>query len=218
MEHDELKRNIESVAERVRKASDRVGSKVTIVAATKTVPIETIGMLTEFGITDAGENRVQEYLSKREKVRGIDWHFIGTLQRNKAKYLVGSVKLIHSVSSVALAEEIDKLSKARGIITDVLAEVNAADEPDKTGAPTTEIDELIAKIGTLKNVRLRGIMAVPPIAAPTSVYKYVERLYAKYAGGTFDTLSVGMSGDFEKAIEYGSNLVRIGTAIFGARA
>lgn len=217
MQTDCLKRNIEFVTERVQRAAARAGRRVTLVAATKTVPSETVNAAIDLGITDVGENRVQEYIAKRDGVKPVKWHFIGSLQRNKAKYLVGDVGLIQSVSSVALAQEIDRLAAKRGVVQDVLAEVNICGESAKTGAPESEIDALIALLQTLKNVRLKGLMAVPPPNAETGVYVKAYRIFARHCGGDFDSLSVGMSGDYERAIDNGANMVRIGSAIFGAR-
>ncbi len=214
---DDLKRNLDHVLSRVQRAADAARVHVTLVAATKTVPAEIVSQVVALGVCDVGENRVQEYLGKRDGVVGANWHFIGTLQRNKAKYLVGNVALIQSVSSAALAAEIDRLARARGIVQPVLAELNAGDEPDKTGAKTFEIDGLIEYIRTLENIELRGLMAVPPISAADGIYGNIRKIYERHVGGKFDTLSVGMSGDFEKAIAFGSNMVRIGSAIFGRR-
>ncbi len=217
METDMLKRELCGVLDRIERAACRTGARVTLVAATKTVPAETVSALISMGVKDVGENRVQEYLKKRDEVTGAHWHFIGTLQRNKAKYLVGNVVLIQSVSSISLAEEIDRLAAERGVIQAVLAELNAADEPMKTGAKTYEIDELIERMREFTHIRLRGLMAVPPIGADDDVYRRVSRIYEKYRSGEFDTLSLGMSGDYERAIAFGSNMVRIGTALFGRR-
>ncbi len=217
MNIDGLKRNLDAVLSAVEKTASRVGRSVTVVAATKTVSAQTVSELVGFGLKDVGENRVQEYLAKKDGVKGANWHFIGTLQRNKAKYLVGDVALIQSVSNVALAEEIDAIAAKRGVVQPILAELNAADEECKTGAKSYEIERLIEVASALRNVELRGLMAVPPIGAGDEVYRYVYGVYEKYRGGAFDILSVGMSGDFERAIENGSNMVRIGSAIFGSR-
>lgn len=223
MDVETLKSNIYSVTERIAAATEKrrkisgSADKVTLVAAVKTVPADVINAAIELGVTDIGENRVQELVEKRAMLKSVVSHFIGTLQRNKAKYLVGNVALIQSVSSVALAEEISRLSEKRGVIQDVLVEVNVGGEATKTGAPVTEADRLIDYTSSLKNVRLRGIMAVPPQGAGADVYESLYALYKKHKKGLFDTLSVGMSGDFETAIEYGSNMVRVGSAIFGKR-
>ena len=218
MTTDELKRNVERALNNIARASAGSCGHVTLVAAVKTVPTDVINAAVEYGITDIGENRVQEYLAKRDGVQSAKWHFIGTLQRNKAKYLVGNVALIQSVNSAELAAEIDRLARLRGVTQDVLIEVNAAGEASKTGAPLSAANELIGYAQSLKNVRVRGLMSVPPIGAGTEVYESLRRLYEDHASETFDVLSVGMSGDYEKAIECGSNMVRLGTAIFGRRS
>ena len=215
---DEIKRNIETVTERVSRASARTGRAVKIVAATKTVAPALIEVAVECGLTDIGENRVQEYLEKKDVVKRAQWHFIGTLQRNKAKYLVGSVALIQSVNGIELAREIDRLAHIRNVRQQVLIELNAAGEQSKTGAPVECADELIAEVGELKNIVVRGIMSVPPKDAPDEVYESLSALFDKHKGGEFDILSVGMSSDYERAIRCGSNMVRPGSAIFGPRA
>lgn len=217
MATDELKRNITSVTERVMRAATHAGSAVTIVAASKTVPADIINSAVEYGIKNIGENRVQEFRDKKDAVIGAKWHFIGTLQRNKAKYLVGNVALVQSVNCAGLASEIDRLAKARGVVQDVLVEVNVANEHGKTGAPVAAVDELVAYARSLENLRVRGLMSVPPKDAEESAYSKLGAIYARYRDADFDTLSVGMSGDFERAIANGSNMVRIGTAIFGRR-
>lgn len=214
---DEIKRNIDTVTERVARASARSGRAVTVVAATKTVPPELISVAVDCGIADIGENRVQEYLEKKDAVKRAKWHFIGTLQRNKAKYLVGDVALIQSVNGIELAREIDRLARLRNVVQQVLIELNAAGEQSKTGAPVELADELIAQVGELKNVVVRGIMSVPPVDASDGVYQRLSALFEKHRGGVFDILSVGMSSDYERAISFGSNMVRPGSAIFGPR-
>ena len=217
MTADELKRNIDNVLCKVDRAARSAGQCVKVVAATKTVSAELINTALEFGITDIGENRVQEYLEKRDAVKTAKWHFIGTLQRNKAKYLVGNVSLVQSVNSLALALEIDGLAEKKGVCQDVLIEVNIGGEASKTGAAADGAEELIERATSLRHIAVRGIMSVPPKDAEDGLYKKLYGLFDKYKSGMFDTLSVGMSGDYEKAILFGSNLVRIGTAIFGRR-
>ena len=212
-----LKANLCAAVERIERASAATGSRVTLVAATKTVPAEVINSVIGMGVTQVGENRVQEYLSKRDYVSGAQWHFIGTLQRNKAKFLVGNVALIQSVSSEPLAREISRLAASRGICQDVLVEVNIGGEPDKTGAPVDVLDSLLDLVSGLDGVRLRGLMAVPPKGASSALYERLYKLYSTHSGGAFDILSVGMSGDYELAISCGSNMVRLGTALFGKR-
>ncbi|MDE7106780.1 MAG: YggS family pyridoxal phosphate-dependent enzyme [Clostridiales bacterium] len=213
----DIKRNITTVQSNVARAA--AGAHVTIVAATKTVPPEVINIALDSGITDIGENRVQEYLNKRDAVKPVSWHFIGTLQTNKAKYLVGSVSLIQSVNSPSLADEISRLAVKRGIVQDVLIEVNAAGEQTKTGVGLDTAQALTEYAAGLNGLRVRGLMAVPPKAADDGVYRKLRGLYETLARGRddFNVLSVGMSGDYERAIYFGSNMVRIGSALFGAR-
>ena len=217
MHSSDIKRNIQTVLSNVARAA--AGVPVTVVGATKTVPPEVINIALESGITDIGENRVQEYLAKRDAVKPANWHFIGTLQTNKAKYLVGSVSLVQSVNSQALADEISRLAVKRGVTQDVLIEVNVADEQTKTGADLDSAQALTEYVQNLNGVRVRGLMAVPPIGASDGVYRKLRDLYETLARDktNFDILSVGMSGDYERAIYFGSNMVRIGSALFGAR-
>ncbi|MDE6201516.1 MAG: YggS family pyridoxal phosphate-dependent enzyme [Clostridiales bacterium] len=213
----DLKRNIQTVLSNIERAA--AGVAITVVAATKTVPPEVINVALCSGITDVGENRVQEYLAKRDAVKPACWHFIGTLQTNKAKYLVGNVSLIQSVNSPALADEISRLAVKRGVTQDVLIEVNAANEPNKTGADFDAAQALAEYAEGLNGVKVRGLMSVPPKTADDGVYRKLRGLYETLARARddFDILSVGMSGDYERAIHFGSNMVRIGSALFGAR-
>lgn len=215
MEIDEIKRNTAAVLRRVERAA--AGRRVTVVAATKTVPPEQINAAIASGITSVGENRVQEYIAKKDAVACAERHFIGTLQRNKAKYLVGDATLIQSVDGMGLAREISRLAGIRGVTQRVLIEVNAADEPSKSGVSKREFDALLRGIRELDGIAVCGIMSVPPIGASDAVYRELYAIFAANRGGEFDTLSVGMSADYEKAIEFGSSMVRIGSAIFGKR-
>lgn len=214
---EQLNRNIEYVRARVERAAQRAGTAVRVVAAAKTAPAELVNAAVQAGITDIGENRVNEWLQKKDAVTGADWHFIGTLQRNKAKYLVGKVALIQSVNSVALAQDISRLAVARGVEQDVLIEVNVGDEPAKTGAPAGSADGIVAYANALPNIRVCGLMAIPPVDASDAVYKSLFDLFMRHKSDVFCTLSVGMSGDYEKAIAFGANMVRLGSAIFGKR-
>ncbi|MDE6294398.1 MAG: YggS family pyridoxal phosphate-dependent enzyme [Clostridiales bacterium] len=213
----DIKRNIQTVMSNVARAA--AGRDVTVVAATKTVSPEVINVAIDCGITDIGENRVQEYLAKVDAVKPVKWHFIGTLQTNKAKYLVGSVPLIQSVNSAALVDEISRLAVKRGITQDVLFEVNVACEDSKTGAALDKAYELAEYAERAKSVRVCGLMSVPPKNAGDEVYRKIRDLYDGLRKNMkdFSILSVGMSGDYERAIEFGSNMVRIGSALFGKR-
>lgn len=213
----EIKDNIMRVCVDVRAAAKKAGQDVTVVAATKTVPAELINVLPECGVKIAAENRVQEYVEKRDAVKGLDWHFIGTLQRNKAKYLVGNVSLIQSVSSAALADEISRLAVNRNITQDVLVELNVSGSQDKTGAPMQDANGLIEYVSAKPNLRLCGVMAIPSVGACDDEYKAVARIFNEYKTPTFRILSLGMSGDYERAIGLGSNMVRLGSMLFGSR-
>ncbi len=192
--------------------------EVKIVCATKTVSADVINALPSYGLFFAGENKVQEFLSKVDEVSGVSWHFIGNLQRNKVKYLIGKVVLIESISSKELLDEADKQSRKKGVVTDVLIEVNAGREASKGGAAIEDVDGLLAYASGLTNVRARGIMSVLPIGADESLYESVRLIYErnkeKYG---LDILSMGMSGDYVTALRHGATEIRIGTALFGKR-
>ncbi|MBR2971145.1 MAG: YggS family pyridoxal phosphate-dependent enzyme [Clostridia bacterium] len=194
------------------------GHNVTIVAATKTVPAEIIASLPELGIKIAGENRVQELLSKYDSVSGVTWHFIGRLQRNKVKYIADKVAMIHSVDSKPLADEINRQCAKIGKIMPVLVEVNMGEEA-KGGVLVDEVFELIDYVNELPNLQLRGIMSVLPVNAPKSMYLELSELskivQQKYPQA--DVLSMGMSGDYQTAVECGANMVRLGSCLFGQR-
>lgn len=216
MNIDFVKRNIQEVTERIAVAAS--GRRVALVAATKTVPADIINAAIDFGITDIGENRVREFVDKRDSVKPVDWHFIGTLQSNKAKYLVGNVSLIQSVNSVKLAGVIDGLAGKLGIVQDVLIEVYAGNEQGKTGLRVEHFDELMQSVRTFKNISVRGIMSIPSKSAPDAEYVALRNCFERYGKlDGFDIFSVGMSGDYERAIGFGSNMVRPGVAIFGQR-
>lgn len=212
-EIDELFRSIARVKQECGITDD-----ITVVAATKTVSPERINELPSLGITIAGENRVQELLEKYDKVRGIEWHLIGALQTNKVKYVIDKVKLIHSVDRRSLVDEIDKQAKKHGLVMDVLVELNMGREDSKSGVMPEDVDELMAYVTTKENVRLRGIMAVFPKNAPDVLYAELKEIAAsakeKYG---VTVVSAGMSGDYEKAIRYGANMIRPGSIIFGNR-
>lgn len=203
------KRNIEQAG----------GHNVTIVAATKTVSADIISTLPSFGISIAGENRVQELLSKYDSVSGVIWHFIGRLQRNKVKYIVDKVEMIHSVDSFALADEINKQCAKINKIMPVLIEVNMGGEESKGGVNACDVMELCDYVNKLEHVELRGIMSVLPKDASNEMYASLQSLFVKVKGKFpfADVLSAGMSGDYEIAVRNGANLVRLGSCLFGQR-
>ncbi len=201
----------------------REPGSVRIMAVTKTVPPEKVNAAVAEGITLLGENRVQEYLSKKDQYdSSAEVHIIGHLQTNKVKYIINDVAMIQSVDSVKLAHEIDRLAEKNGRVMDVLLEVNIGGEDSKSGVSGSGLMELAGEVSKLKNLRIRGLMAIPPIGAEEALYAQMQELFERLKAAELpnaqpDILSMGMSGDYETAIKYGSNLIRIGTGLFGAR-
>lgn len=195
------------------------GKKVKIVAATKTRTAEEINRLKDYGITAMGENRVQELLSKYDGLDMPEIHFIGALQTNKVKYIVDKVCMIQSVDRLELGQEIEKRCAAINKIMDVLVEVNIGGEESKSGCDELSYMDLISRLTAFPHIRVKGLMSVLPIDAPVTLYDKMKDLFDK-AAERFDGieyLSMGMSGDYITAINHGANLIRPGTALFGAR-
>lgn len=193
---------------------------VRIMAVTKTVSYERVNEAVKEGITLLGENRVQEYLDKKDFYdKSAEVHFIGHLQTNKVKYIADSVAMIHSVDSARLAAEVDRQAGRAGKRLDVLFEVNIGGEDSKSGVSPEELDRLLEETAQLENIKARGLMTIPPIGESEKAFEKMQRLFEdmKSRGGGFDTLSMGMSSDFALAVKYGSNIVRIGSRIFGVR-
>lgn len=207
--------------------SGRTGDDVLLVAVTKLHDVSEINEAIDCGITDIGENKVQEIMNKYDRVKPVRWHLIGHLQTNKVKYIIDKVSMIHSVDSLKLAQEIDKRAAQHNLTMDILIQVNSAMEESKFGITTEETGQLIRDIlDTCPNVRLRGMMCIAPFEDnPEDARVYFEQVKALYdeygkmdhPNLDFRYLSMGMSNDFEVAIEAGSNLIRVGTMIFGAR-
>lgn len=198
--------------------------KVRLMAVTKTVPYEKVNFAASLGIDLLGENRVQEFLEKNEFYdKKCEIHFIGGLQNNKVKYIIDKVDMIHSVDSIKLAEEINKRARTCGRIMNVLIEVNIGREKTKGGVLPEGLDELASYCRELDNVKLKGFMAIPPPNFDGSSGNYfgqMEKIYRDYQlkySEEIDTLSMGMSGDYEIAVRYGANIVRVGSALFGSR-
>ena len=218
---------INAEKERIAESCGRRGEDVLLVAVTKTRTPEEINEAIEAGITDIGENKVQEVVDKFDSVKPVRWHLIGHLQTNKVKYIIDKVAMIHSVDSLHLAQEINKRAAGHGLTMDILIQINAAQEESKFGISTEETDQLIRDVlETCPNVRIRGLMHIAPYAEnPEDVriyFRQVKELYDKFAQISherldFKYLSMGMSHDFGVAIEEGSNLIRVGTSIFGER-
>ena len=222
--------NIEYIQDLKKKAAERSGRSgddVLLVAVTKLHSTDEINEAIHCGITDIGENKVQEIMDKYDRVEPVRWHLIGHLQTNKVKYIIDKVSMIHSVDSLKLAHEINNRAQQHGLVLDILIQVNSAMEESKFGITTEETGELIGQIlETCPNVRIRGLMCIAPFEDnPDDARVYfaeVKKLYDKYGQIDhpmldFKYLSMGMSNDFEVAIEEGSNLIRVGTSIFGAR-
>ena len=219
-------RDIKSRIGKAAKKSGRTADDIILLAATKTVDVELINHAIESGISYIGENRVQEFLLKEPDYLPVHKHFIGHLQTNKVKDIVGRVELIHSVDSLHLAKEISKQSEKLGIVSDILLEVNVGGEESKYGFAPDEVLFAAEQISQLKNVCLRGLMAIPPVCdSPEENVEFFEKMNKlfidignrKIDNSNINILSMGMSDDFEKAIECGATVVRIGTALFGKR-
>lgn len=227
---DFIKRNLDSVMERIEKAAQRSGRNardIKLIAVTKTVEPEKILKTIDEGILDLGENRVQELTGKYDIIdRKCNWHLIGHLQTNKVKYIIDKVKLIHSVDRLELAQEINKRAQSHGITVDVLVQVNVSGEESKFGVALEEAREMVEKMSAFSNIRIRGFMTMAPFAENPESIRYVFSKLRDFSidirkenldNNNMDILSMGMSNDFEVAIEEGSNMVRIGTALFGKR-
>lgn len=224
-----LKENYEEISEKIARAAEQSGRRpedITLLAATKTVPVEVINYGIQLGITTIGENRVQEFLSKEEDLLPSVRHLIGHLQTNKVKQIVGRVSMIQSVDSERLAAEISRLSQQKGIQTEILVEVNIGREENKSGIFAEELDSFLEKIDLLPGIRVCGLMTIPPICEKESEIReyfskmhklFIDRQGKKMHNGNMAVLSMGMSGDYEQAILEGATMVRIGSALFGAR-
>ncbi|MBE7012683.1 MAG: YggS family pyridoxal phosphate-dependent enzyme [Ruminococcaceae bacterium] len=221
-----IKENLDSVLKRIEDACERSGRKaedITLLAVTKTVTAEPMRELAGLGVTSFGENRVQSLLEKYGDFPDISWHLIGHLQTNKVKSIIGKVDLIHSVESVRLAEEIGKQSVKAGVVTDILIEVNVSGEESKFGICMDEIDEMLDKCSRIDGIFVKGLMTMAPLDAQdteireifSSLYKkYIDISTKKYDNISMEYLSMGMSNDFEIAIEEGANIVRVGRGLF----
>ena len=234
---EQLYETLRSNADKVRakiadacKSAGRDPGEVTLVGVSKVFPAEYAEAAFKGGLKDLGENRVQELVPKIETLDSLglhpNWHLIGTLQRNKVKYIIGKTYLIHSVNTLELANEISKRSEAAGIVTDILLQGNISGEESKHGFTPGEIERAAQEVFDLNGVRLRGIMTMAPIETEPGqarpVFEATRKIYEKIKANareasSFNLLSMGMSGDYTEAILEGSTCVRVGTAIFGNR-
>lgn len=225
-----IQTNIEYIQELKGNAAVKSGRNpedVLLIAVTKLHGPDEMNEAIDAGITDIGENKVQEIMDKYDRVKPVRWHLIGHLQTNKVKYIIDKVCMIHSVDSLKLAKEIDKRAAQHNLTMDILVQVNSAEEESKFGITTAETDQLIADIAEqCPNIRIKGLMCIAPFEDnPEDVREYfaeVKKIYDKYVEQKterldFQYLSMGMTHDFEVAIEEGSNMIRVGTAIFGYR-
>ena len=225
-----LKDQLQEVEKRIQAACDRAGRKreeVTLIAVSKTKPVETLQEAYDLGVRIFGENKVQELTAKYEALpKDIHWHMIGHLQTNKVKYIIDKAELIHSVDSLKLAETIEKEAAKHDLIADILVEVNVAEEESKFGMKMEEVIPFVEKVSSFSHVRVRGLMTIAPFVEDPeenrSIFADLHKLYIdikkkNHDNDTVSVLSMGMTNDYEVAIEEGATMVRVGTGIFGAR-
>jgi len=221
---------LEFVKRKISEAAEKSGRKaedIKLIAVTKTYSPDIINEAIDCGVTDIGENKVQEVIEKYEHVKDVRWHLIGHLQTNKVKYIIDKVCMIHSVDSVKLADEIERQAKLKGVPgIDVLIQVNISGEETKSGIHPEELDDILEHCEKLERVKVKGLMTILPKycedVTRTLIFNDINALFVDKSKKTYhnvsmDYLSMGMSGDFEAAIEGGSNMVRIGSLIFGER-
>ena len=225
-----LKENLANVEKNIEQACKNAGrsrDEVTLIAVSKTKPVEMLQEIYDENIRDFGENKVQELCSKMEQLPSdIRWHMIGHLQRNKGKYIVGKVELIHSVDTYRLAEEINIQAKKQNVIVPILVEVNIAHEESKFGISAEDAILLVEEISKLENIRIKGLMTIAPyVENPEDnrlYFRKIKQLSVDITNKNIDNvfmeiLSMGMTGDYMVAIEEGATMVRVGTGIFGER-
>ncbi len=225
-----IKENLEEVREKIRQACQRSGRReedVTLISVSKTKPVEMLREAYEAGSRDFGENRVQEIMEKYGQMpEDVRWHMIGHLQKNKVRQVIDKAVLIHSVDTVELAEQIEKDAAKRDLIVDILLEVNVAEEESKFGFRTEEVEAAVMKIKEFPHVHIKGLMTIAPFVSNSEdnreVFKKLYQLYVDIRSKNIDNvnmsvLSMGMTGDYEVAVEEGATMIRVGTGIFGAR-
>jgi len=222
-----IEQNLLDIRQNIENACQKAGRKkedVCLLAVTKTIDAQRINEAISLGVTDIGENRVQELLAKYDLVdRGVNWHLIGHLQTNKVKYIADKVCMIHSVESLPLAKEIDKRCAKIGKVMDILVEVNVSGEESKSGIAPENAEEFITEISKLNNIRVKGLMTMAPFEAENDelhqIFSNLHKISVDISSKKLDNvsmehLSMGMSGDYEVAVQEGSTIVRIGTAVF----
>ncbi len=220
---EQVRKNIAAAAERAGRSAD----EITLIAVSKTRTAEEINEAIAAGVTDIGENKPQEVRDKFADVNPVKWHMIGHLQTNKIKYIIDRVCMIHSVDSVHLMDEIDRQAAKHNIIMDILIQVNISGEETKQGCTPEELPDILAHAGGLSNIRVKGLMTIAPktdnCVTNSLHFDNIRRLFVdisqkKYDNVSMECLSMGMSGDYETAVECGATMVRVGTAVFGARS
>lgn len=225
----DIEQNLKNVEQRIAAAAKKSGRSredIILVAVTKTHPADMMNEAIKAGVTDIGENKPQEVRDKYTDVLPVRWHLIGHLQTNKVKYIIDKCCMIHSVDSIKLMDEIEKQAKQHDVSMDILIQVNISGEETKSGITAEELDELLMHAGELERVKVRGLMTIAPKCEHQEEaavhFRNMKMLFDEtakkvYKNVSMEYLSMGMSGDFEAAIECGSNMVRVGSAIFGAR-
>lgn len=224
-----IRENLEEVEKRITAAALRSGRKrddITLIAVTKTHGVDVMNEAIRLGVTDIGENKPQEVRDKFENVLPVKWHLIGHLQTNKVKYVIDKVCMIHSVDSIKLMDEIERQAQKHNLVMDILIQINISGEESKSGINKDELEDLLIHAGKLEHVKVKGLMT---IASKTDNYitktlqfdnmrqLFIDIQQKKYDNVNMLYLSMGMSGDFETAIECGANMIRVGSAIFGER-
>lgn len=223
-----LETRLDSVRARIAAAAKKSGRNpedIKLIAVTKTYPVSDMNEAIRLGVTDIGENKPQEIRDKYDSVEPVNWHLIGHLQTNKIKYIINKCTLIHSVDSIKLMQELEKSALAADRHIDILIQVNISGEESKSGIAPAELDSLLTFAENLERVHVKGLMTIAPKAEFGDVsqhFKNMKTLFDKtakknYKNVSMTELSMGMSGDFETAIENGSTMVRIGSLIFGPR-
>jgi len=227
----DIKENIDGILSRVKASAIRSGRKpedITVIAVSKTVDSDRARKAIEAGLENLGENKVQEFINKYEQLSNLNvkWHMIGHLQKNKVKYIIEKAELIHSVEDLDLAKEIDKRAKQHQIVSNVLIELNIGEEESKFGLNAENVYDFLRDMEQFENIKILGIMTVAPYCEEPEdirwLFKKMKEIFDSISkmelkNTSMKYLSMGMTNDFEIAIEEGSNIVRIGTAIFGAR-
>ena len=225
-----LKENLENVQNEILKAckkANRNPEEVTLIAVSKTKPLEDIEELMTYGVQEYGENKVQELVDKYERISSpVNWHLIGHLQTNKVKYIVDKVKLIHSVDSLHLSKEINKEAAKKNVIVNILIQVNIANEDTKFGIACEEVYDFIENIKEMEHICVKGLMTIAPFVEEAEENRcHFKKLYQlsldikskNYDNIDMSVLSMGMTNDYKVAIEEGATMVRVGTGIFGER-